>query len=123
MTNEQMERKMEFIVDTLARVAVNDEKHEMRLSRLERIAKLMVNAGRRERRARHEADERLKDGMIEGNEHLKRAMAESDERLMNAMVELAEAQKRTQESIAHTDKNLAALIDTVLRQQNGGSNN
>ncbi|HEX7722107.1 MAG TPA: hypothetical protein VF397_08110 [Pyrinomonadaceae bacterium] len=32
MTNEQMERKMEFIVDTLARVAVNDEKHEMRLS-------------------------------------------------------------------------------------------
>jgi len=43
MTNEQMERKMEFIVDTLARVAVNDEKHEMRLSRLERIAKLMVN--------------------------------------------------------------------------------
>ena len=50
MTNEQMERKMEFIVETLARVAVNDEKHEMRLSRLERIAKLMVGAGLRERR-------------------------------------------------------------------------
>ena len=50
MTNEQMERKMEFIVDTLARVAVNDEKHDLRLSRLERIAKLMVGAGLRERR-------------------------------------------------------------------------
>ena len=37
MTNEQMERKMEFIVETLARVAVNDEKHEMRLSRLEEL--------------------------------------------------------------------------------------
>ena len=122
MTNEQMERKMEFIVDTLARVAVNDEKHEMRLSRLERIAKLMVNAGRRERRARHEADKRLKDGITEGDEHLKRAMAESDERLMHAMAELAEAQKRTQESIAHTDKNLAALID-IVQKQNGRSNN
>jgi hypothetical protein len=73
--------------------------------------------------ARHEADERLKDGMTEGDEHLKRVMAESDERLMHAMVELAEAQKRTQESIAHTDKNLAALIDIVVQQQNGHSNN
>jgi len=45
MTNEQMERKVEFIVDTLARVAVNDEKHDIRLSRLERIMKLMVRAG------------------------------------------------------------------------------
>jgi len=54
MTNEQMERKMEFIVETLARVAVNDEKHDLRLSRLERIAKLMVGAGLRERRARRE---------------------------------------------------------------------
>jgi len=123
MTNEQMERKMEFIVDTLARVAVNDEKHEMRLSRLERIAKLMVNAGRRERRARHEGDERLKDGMREGDERLKRAMAEGDERLKYAMVELAEAQKRTQESMAHTENNLAALIDIVRQQQNGRSNN
>jgi hypothetical protein len=123
MTSEQMERKMEFIVDTLARVAVNDEKHEMRLSRLERIAKLMVNAGRRERRARREADKRLKDGMTDGDERLKHAMAESDERLMHAMVELAEAQKRTQESITHTDKNLGALVGIVLQQQNGGSNN
>jgi len=47
MTNEQMERKMEFIVDTLARVAVNDEKHDLRLSRLERITRLMVRAGLR----------------------------------------------------------------------------
>ena len=101
MTNEQMERKMEFIVDTLARVAVNDEKHEMRLSRLERIAKLMVRAGLRERSARSEGDERLK----------------------NAMAELAEAQKRTEESIAHTDKRLDALIDIVRHQQNGHSNN
>lgn len=100
MTNEQMERKMEFIVDTLARVAVNDEKHEMRLSRLERIMKLVVRAGLRERSARTQGDERLK----------------------KAMTELAEAQKRTEESIAHTDKRLDAMIDFVREQQNGRSN-
>ena len=108
MTNEQMERKMEFIVETLARVAINDEKHEMRLSRLERIAKLMVRAGLRERQARNEGDKRL---------------TEADERLKYAMAELAEAQKRTEESIAHTDKRLDALIDFVRQQQNGRSNN
>src|SRR5947209_6287923 len=112
MTNEQMERKMEFIVETLARVAVNDEKHDMRLSRLERIAKLMVRAGLRERTARSEGDERLKNVLTEG-----------DQRLRKAMAELAEAQKRTQESIAHTDKHLNALIDIVRRQQNGHPNN
>jgi len=49
MTEEQMERKMEFIVETLARVAISQEKHELsqethdlRLSRLELIARLMV---------------------------------------------------------------------------------
>ena len=42
MTDEQLERKMEFIVETLAQVAVNDQKHDIRLSRLERVAKLMV---------------------------------------------------------------------------------
>ncbi|HYX29579.1 MAG TPA: hypothetical protein VE863_13515 [Pyrinomonadaceae bacterium] len=107
MTNEEMERKMEFIVETLARVAVsqerqelNYEKHDMLLSRLERIAKLMVRAGLRERKAR-----------TEGNERLKQAMAE-----------LAAAQKRTEESIAQTDTRLGALIDIVRQQQNGRSN-
>ena len=30
MTDEQMERKMEFIVETFARIAANDERHELR---------------------------------------------------------------------------------------------
>jgi hypothetical protein len=104
MTNEQMERKMEFIVETLARVTVSQEKHEAnhdrRLSRLERIVRLMIRAGLRERNARTAGDERLKE----------------------AMAELAAAQKRTEESIAHTDKRLDALIDIVRQQRNGGSN-
>lgn len=92
MSNEQMERKMEFIVETLARVAVNDEKHERRLSRLERIARLMVRAGLRERRTRSEADERL----------------------TRALAELAQSQK-------HSDGRLDALIDIIRKQQNGDS--
>ncbi len=104
MTNEEMDRKMEFIVETLARTSVNQERHEQesnrRLSRLERVAKLMIRAGLRERHARTEGDERLKQ----------------------AMAELAAAQKRTEESIAHTDAHLDALIDIVRQQQNGRSN-
>lgn len=73
----------------------------MRLSRLERIMKLVVRAGLRERGARTQGDEGLK----------------------KAMTELAEAQKRTEESIAHTDKRLDALIDFVRQKQNGRSNN
>lgn len=107
MADEQMERKMGFIVETLARVAVsqerqelNQEKHGLRLSRLERIASLMARAGLRERKARTRGDERLKE----------------------AMADLAAAQKRTEESIAHTDVRLDALIDIVRKQQNGNSN-
>lgn len=106
MTNEQLERKMEFIVETLARVSVNDEKrqqelqrHDRQIDRIERVLKLMVRAGVRERRVRSEADERL----------------------TNALTQLAEAQKRTEESIVHTDRRLDALIDVVRQQKNGNS--
>jgi hypothetical protein len=106
MSNEQLERKMEFIVDTLAQVAVNDQKHEMRLSRLERIAKLMVRAGLRERRTRSDADERLTSALAE---------------LAQSQVELAQSQKKTEASIQHTDSRLDVLIDIVRKQQNGAS--
>ena len=103
MPNEQLERKMEFIVDTLARISVNDEKrqqgqqkHERRLDRVERILGLMVRAGLRERRVRSDADERL----------------------TKALTELA---KRTEESLAHTDRRLDALIDIARRERNGNS--
>lgn len=106
MTNEQLERKMEFIVNTLARISVNDEKrqqgqqkHDRRLDRVERILGLMIRAGARERRVRSKADERLKQ----------------------ALTELAEAQRRTEESLAHTDRRLDALIDIVRRERNGSS--
>ncbi len=111
MTNEERDRAIDFIVDEQAKNSVRIERlievHEKaerrldrgenKLDRLERILKLMIRAGRRERSTRSAADERL----------------------TNALAELAEAQKQTEASIAHTDSRLDALID-IVRQRNGG---
>ncbi len=104
MTNEELERAINFIVETLGRLSVNDQKQDTRLDKLieshekaerrlgrdERILRLMIRAGRRERSTRSEADERL----------------------TNALAELAQ-------SIAHTDSKLDVLVD-IVRQRNGG---
>ena|SRR5687767_12592187 len=97
MENGRTERKIEFIVATLADLAVNDQKHDQRLSRLERVAKLMIKAGLRERKNRSEADERL----------------------TAALSDLAEAQKKTEASIAHTDTKVDALVDMMRKRMNG----
>ena len=106
MTFEEMERAMDFIAAQTAKHSVNIDKlleshrsAERRLDRTERLLKLMIRAGRRERQTRSEADERL----------------------TRALVELAEAQKKTEASIAHTDVRLDALIDVVRQQRNGQS--
>jgi len=104
MTHEELERAMEFIVAQTAKNSVEIEKlleshrmaehrlgkSEYQLDRVERILKLMVRAGRRERQTRSEADERL----------------------TSALADLAQ-------SMAHTDGKLDALID-IVRQRNGG---
>lgn len=111
MANEERQRAMDFIVATLATLSVSDqkqnarldklieshEKAERRLNRDERILKLLIRAGRRERGVRSEADERL----------------------TRALTELAEAHKETERSVAHTDSRLDALIDIVRQRSNG----
>jgi truncated hemoglobin YjbI len=42
LTNEERRRAIEFILETQAQLTVNHEKHDKRLDRLERIARLMV---------------------------------------------------------------------------------
>ena len=97
MENGRTERQIEFIVTTLADLAVNDQKHDQHLLRLERVTKLMVKAGLRERKNRSEADERL----------------------TAALTDLAEAQKKTEASIAHTDSKVDALVDMMRKRMNG----
>jgi len=105
MTEEERDRAMDFVIESLAGLAANDqrqdarldkliashEKAEHRLDRYERIMKLMIGAGRRERRTRSQADERL----------------------TNALAELADSQ-------AHTNIRLDALVDIVRQRLNGG---
>jgi DNA repair ATPase RecN len=118
MTDVERQRAMDFIVETLGRLSVNDQSQDARLDKLieshekayhrldrdERILKLMIRAGRRERRTRSEADGRLTEALAE---------------LAEAQKGLTESQKRTEDSIAHTDSKLDALVDIVRRQQNG----
>ena len=104
MTDEERQRAMDFILEQQAKHSVeldqlieSHRRAEHRFDRDERILKLIIRAGRRERRTRSEADERL----------------------TKALAELAEAQKRTEVSIVHTDKRLDALIDIVRGNNNG----
>lgn len=113
MTDEERQRAMDFIMEQQAKnsVAIDKltesqrqaelrfERDEHKLDRVERVLKLIVRAGLRERRTR----------------------SEGDDRLTNALADLAKAQKRTEESMAHTDSRLDALIDIVRQQRNGSS--
>src|SRR6185436_13410610 len=99
MTDDERQRAIDFIVEQQAKHSVQLDKlieshrrAEHRFDRDERILKLMIRAGRRERQARSEADERL----------------------ARALAELAESQK-------HSDRKLDALVDIVRQQHNGRS--
>jgi chromosome segregation ATPase len=105
MTSEERDRAMNFVIDSLAGLVANGEKQnarldkliashekaEHRLDRYDRILRLMIRAGRRERSTRSQADERL----------------------TKALAELADSQ-------AHTDSQLDALVDIVRQRLNGG---
>ena len=90
MTDEERQRTMDFIVAQQAQFTVNFEKADVRLSRLERVVKLIIKAGLR---GRKEARER-------------------DQSFERRMEELRESQ-------AHSDRRLDALIDIVRKQRNG----
>jgi hypothetical protein len=81
--------------------------NEERLDRLERIVRLAVRAGLRERRDTREKINALIDAHIKTEE---------------AMTRMAEAQANMAEAQAHTDKRLDALIDIVRDSRNGKSN-
>jgi hypothetical protein len=90
MSEDQTQRKMDFIIEQQA-------KSEQRISRLERVMKLAIRAGLRERRdTRHNIN-----ALINAQLHTDEAMAK-----------LAEAQ-------AHTDERLSALIDVVNEGRSG----
>ncbi len=97
---------MDFIVEQQAKLSLNQQKGEKRTTRLERIVKLMISAGRRTRQHVREMDERFEQRFA---------------KLTDALTTLAEVQTRTEASIAHTDRRLDALIDIVREGRNAKS--
>ena len=96
---------------------------EQRLDRLERIAKLFVRAGLRERRNRRELEDKINiivDYQITNEERFAKneeRFAKNEERfarLTDTVNQLAEAQSRT-------DKRLDSLIEIIERDRNGHS--
>jgi hypothetical protein len=77
-----------------------------RLDRLERITKLIVRAGLRERKDTREKIDALINAHIQTEE---------------ALTKLAQSQAQLAEAQAHTDRRLDALIDIIREGRNGKS--
>lgn len=84
---------------------------ELRLDRLERIAKLFARVGVRERRRQREQDEKINIVLNwqVGNEERFAKLAEAQTRVEDGLAKLAESQ-------AHSDRRLDALIDIAQWQ-------
>jgi hypothetical protein len=78
-----------------------------RIDRLERLMRLVIRAGLRERRDTRERINALIDAHIKTEE---------------AMARMAEAQANMADAQAHTDRRLDALIDIVREQRDGNGN-
>ncbi len=110
MTNEEMQRTMEFILEQQAQYAARMQRDESRLTRLEDAFVMLVQMAKL-------TDERL-DGLVENMTLLAQAQGRADARLAELtekMTELADAQM-------HTDERLNALIDIVDRNITRGAN-
>jgi len=66
--DRQRERQIDFILEQQARDIAGDARRDRRLDRIERIAKLFVNAGRRARREALDQDRRI-TALVEAQLH------------------------------------------------------
>jgi hypothetical protein len=119
MTDEERQRQMDFILGQQAKFTVDmdelrasDERAARRLDRLERIVKLAVRAGLRERHGRREQDERI-TAVVDAQIH-------QDER----MTALIDAQIHT-ETIAHQNtesiSRLAEIVERIAIKNGNGT--
>jgi hypothetical protein len=95
---------------------------EHRLDRWERLARLFANAGRRERRNRHELEDKINiivnyqiqnEERFAQNEERFARNEERFEKLVETVTQIAEAQIRTETRLGY-------LIELVERQHNDG---
>lgn len=98
MTDEEINRKFDTVADHLATLAVNQQKSDARLDRLERVLMLAIRANQRERKETREGI----NALVAAQTHTEEALAK-----------LAESQ-------AHADRRIDALID-IVQGRNGSS--
>ncbi len=104
MSEEELNRKMEFVVEQQARLVVNQQKAEERMSGLESLVGRLAAATTAGFKELNEKVSALGDAQIRTEE--------SVSTLADKVTELAEAQ-------AHTDRRLDALIDIIREGRNG----
>src|ERR1041385_6024027 len=104
MTNEEMQRTMEFIVNQQAQLVTSQQKADERLNRLEDIVGKLAAATLNQR------------------ESFEAKLAEMSENFDRKIAAHVDVQIRTEESIKKTDeavKNLTAIVDRYFRERNG----
>lgn len=110
MTNEEMKKTMELILEQQAQFVIRMERDEARLVRLEDAFATLVSIAR------------ITDDRLDVLESGLRTLTEKMTTLAEAHERLAEAQARTDarmtelaESQAHSDQRLNALIEAAMR--------
>jgi tetrahydromethanopterin S-methyltransferase subunit G len=94
MTNEEFEKKMEFIVEQQAQLVINQEKADGRMTRLENLVGRLATAS------------------LERFENIE----EKVEALVDSQVRLTDAQSRTDENL----RNLIAVVDRYFSEGRNG---
>jgi hypothetical protein len=97
MTNEEMQRTMEFILNQQAQFVTNQQKTDERLTRLEDIVGKLATA------------------TLSRFESLEAKLAEMSENFDRKIAALVDAQIRTEENV----RNLTAVVDRYFRERNG----
>ena len=122
MSNEEIKRMMEFILEQQAQFSANIQAHDERLAQLENVVNDLTNVVNRLAAVTLEGfkDVNAKiNALVDSQIRLTEAQARTDEtrkRTEEAFARLAEAQAKTEANQALTDEALRKLIATVDRQ-------
>ncbi len=130
MSNEELQSKMEFIVNQQAQFAANFQKHEeaqakaderadKRLARLERVVKLIIRTGARERKDFRERYAALLDSQIKTEDTVRELSAKVDQTSANVselsvtVSELSATVTATSATVTATSATVSELSATV----------
>jgi hypothetical protein len=114
MTDEEVNRKFDLVAEHLANIAQAQMKTDGRIDRLERIVKLAVRAGLRERRNTREKINALIAASERADERME-ALAAAQERTDEQMKALAAAQKRSEEAFTAFQQQVGQALSDMAQ--------